>query len=540
MTPQAKLAPWEHQLEAFDFAMSRDGSLLAMDMGTGKSAVVAWMLAEGVERCLISCPVSVLDVWPRQIQLHSKQDCAVRVLDRRLNVKMRCESARNFLDVRWQVPTVVVVNHEALWREPFGKWALSRLWDLVVIDESHRGSGSPGGKLSRYLGRLGLAARKRVALTGTPLASGIISAYCQGRFVDPRVFGTNASLFRAAYPIENHVSMRIDERGFLRIAAPYEVSEIIQRLPSKKWWDRTRREWVMTQSSDKLIAAALMNLLRQPLVLSEQLRNVCESGDYPEAQRAHKLCRPLHLDEIRQRFAEQMDRFTYRCAARDVLDLPEEIHEVRYCELEPHAMKIYHSLENDLIAELESGEVTASNALVKLLRLQQLTAGFLVSDNGVEEIVSTAKAELLDDVLRDFERHEPVVVFSRFRRDLDKIEEVCAGQRREYGELSGRRRDGLSQGLMSPDIDVLGAQLQAGGVGVDLTRSHYIIDYSPGFSLADYQQSGARQCRPGQKAKSVYRLHLVARGTIDEEVYAALSTKQDAVDAVIKRLGRRS
>lgn len=538
MTPRAKLTPWKHQLEAFEFASSRGGSLLALDMGTGKSAVVSWML-DGVKKALISCPVSVLNVWPRQIGMHYNGECEVVVLDQKMTVAAKRDAAQRACEVRWNKPLVIVVNHESLWREPFGKWALTKNWDLVCLDESHRGSGSPGGKFARYIDRLSKAARKRVCLTGTPLASGIISAYCQGRFIDPRVFGTSAALFRARYPIEDHVAMRLDDQGFLRIAVPYQLTEKIQVLPSRKWFDRGTREWVMSQTTDSLIAAALMAMLRQPVVVAPGLEAVCRCGDYPLAAQAFALCRPLHLDQIRAEFAERMGSFTYRCAARDVLDLPEEIHEVRYCELEPAAMRVYRSMEKDLIAEVQAGEVTASNALVKILRLQQVTAGVVVTDDGVEDRISTAKRDLLHDVLQDFEKTEPVVVFTRFRRDLDAIEEVAEAQGRRYGELSGRRRDGLDdQAQMAEGIDVLGAQLQAGGVGVDLTRSHYIIDYSPGFSLSDYLQSGARQCRPGQKASKVYRLHLVAKGTIDEEVYAALSTKQDAVEAVIKRLAR--
>jgi SNF2 family DNA or RNA helicase len=88
---------------------------------------------------------------------------------------------------------------------------------------------------------------------------------------------------------------------------------------------------------------------------------------------------------------------------------------------------------------------------------------------------------------------------------------------------------------MRPDVDVLGVQIQSGGVGVDLTRTRYCIYYGVGYSLGDYQQSLARVHRPGQTRPVVYN-HLVATGTVDEGVYAALDSKRDAVEAVIERM----
>jgi len=543
MTPNALLPPWKHQQVAYDFALERGerGSLLAMDMGTGKSAVVAWLLANPdlrLNRVLVTCPVSVLDVWPRQITTHSGRPCKVIVLDRKKSVAAKQKEAAEALGVRWSDPLVLVIGHESLWREPFGSWAAGQKWDALVVDEGHRGAGSAGGKLTRYLARLGKVCRWRLGLTGTPLASGITSAYCQGRFIAPEVFGTSAVLFRARYPIEDHVALRLDDAGCLRIACPYQVTPTVQMLPSRKWFDRPSREWVMTATTDHVIASALMALIRQPLVLSPELEAVCRCGDYPESLQAIGLCRPLSLDSVRAEFAAKLGTFMYRCEARQVLQLPEEIHEQRTCELEPSAAKIYRSLEKEMIALVASGEVTASNALVKLIRLAQVASGHLRIDNGGTEIVSTAKRDLLYDVLEDLPLNEPVVVFSRFLADLDSVREVCEKQGRKYGELSGRRKDGMIGDLMSPEIDVLGAQIKTGGVGVDMTRAHYVISFTPDWSLSDFLQLRARSCRPGQSAPSVYYLYLVARGTVDEDVYAALSSKADAVDAVLKRMRR--
>ena len=84
---------------------------------------------------------------------------------------------------------------------------------------------------------------------------------------------------------------------------------------------------------------------------------------------------------------------------------------------------------------------------------------------------------------------------------------------------------------------MLAVQIQAGGVGVDLTRARYCCFYSPSFSLGDYEQARARVHRPGQTRKVTY-IKLIAPDTVDERIYEALSSKKDVVRYVLETLGR--
>ena len=79
---------------------------------------------------------------------------------------------------------------------------------------------------------------------------------------------------------------------------------------------------------------------------------------------------------------------------------------------------------------------------------------------------------------------------------------------------------------------MLNAQIQAGGVGVNLSRAAYCVYYSVGFSLSDFVQSLARTHRAGQTRKVSY-YHLLARDTVDAKVYAALAARKRVIDAVL-------
>jgi SNF2 family DNA or RNA helicase len=89
--------------------------------------------------------------------------------------------------------------------------------------------------------------------------------------------------------------------------------------------------------------------------------------------------------------------------------------------------------------------------------------------------------------------------------------------------------------------DTIAVQMQAGGVGVDLTRCgdrpcRYVAYMSVGFALADYEQSLARVRRPGQTAECVRYYHFVVKDSIDEAVYGSLLKKRNVVEDVLERL----
>jgi superfamily II DNA or RNA helicase len=242
----------------------------------------------------------------------------------------------------------------------------------------------------------------------------------------------------------------------------------------------------------------------------------------------HQVIGWQNSDEYERKLASM----AWRIRKEEALSLPEEVDATRSCMLSERASKVYLRMAQDMAVEIREGTLTAANALVKLLRLQQITSGSIPTDDGREIQIDTAKADLLEDVLEDLD--EPVVVFVRFRSDLDAVARIAEKLGLAYGEVSGRRKD-LDEGRYPKDVRVLGVQIQAGGVGIDLTRARVAIYYSMGFSLGDYLQARARVHRPGQ-SRAVMHLHLVAEGTIDEVVIAALQKRRDAVEAVLESL----
>src|SRR5215472_8599657 len=199
--------PWGHQQAAYQFAMEQllegdGGAMMAMGMGTGKT-LVTLMTMVGVEakRVLITCPLRAVNVWKEQIEKHLNLPVNVLALDENEgSVSRRVKKAEEGWGAANGEVFIVIVNYQAAWRPAFKQWAYSKRWDMVVADESHKLKAHEG-VASRCLADLGIGARYRLALTGTPMPHSPLDIFAQMRFVDESVFGSNYYRFRDKYAI---------------------------------------------------------------------------------------------------------------------------------------------------------------------------------------------------------------------------------------------------------------------------------------------------------------------------------------------------
>jgi SNF2 family DNA or RNA helicase len=245
---------------------------------------------------------------------------------------------------------------------------------------------------------------------------------------------------------------------------------------------------------------------------------------------------------------DRMAPLTWRCTKREALpDLPEQI-DVEYAtELSASAARIYRQLEQDMISEIEGHLLTAANCLAKVLRLQQLTGGALKTDDGASHIVDDGKRKLLADTLDDL-GDEPVVIFCRFRSDIDAAHDACRESLPKHKDAQGHdlpvslelsgTRDELER-WQAGEAQALVVQVQAGSVGISLVRASVAIYYSLSSNLVEYDQSRSRIHRPGQKRPCTY-IYLTCQGTIDQKILAALRARQDVIESIMRSVAEKA
>lgn len=235
------------------------------------------------------------------------------------------------------------------------------------------------------------------------------------------------------------------------------------------------------------------------------------------------------------------DRFqsiAYSCKIDDIADrakLPEQLPDMTLpVRLPVRDMCTMKQLGREFVAECGEGFAVASNVLVRLLRMQQITSGFCRVTEGPgedeeERDLNTAKADALLDWAHDLDPEERLVVFCVFQHDLNTLRSLSDILRRPFFELSGREH--RADDWKASEGGLLAVQIQAGAEGVDLTAANRAVYFSLPHSLALYDQSRARLHRPGQ-TRPVQFIHLLAENTIDESMYGSLVAKRDVIDAV--------
>jgi SNF2 family DNA or RNA helicase len=171
-----------------------------MDMRTGKTrTALAYLHEVAAKRILVICPVTVASVWEEEIVTTPiGQKATILVLDNNLSVSKR--AARIKALSKTDGPTLIIVNHEAWWREALrnaiGRWEP----DAIVVDEAQRIK-NRGAKQSRFLHLLADHdyVRYKLALTGTPITKGLENVYSIYRFIDKTIFGDNWYKFSNRY-----------------------------------------------------------------------------------------------------------------------------------------------------------------------------------------------------------------------------------------------------------------------------------------------------------------------------------------------------
>ena len=256
----------------------------------------------------------------------------------------------------------------------------------------------------------------------------------------------------------------------------------------------------------------------------------------------HKVLGYRNLDEL----TERVYSIAYRVTRAEALDLPPTIDQDLKITLSKEAQKLYEKMEQDFVIGFANGEfATAPIILTQLLRLQQITGGFITTEKGTSVKIDSAKLTAVRELLEDLPNDKKVVIFARFIPEVTALMEVTKelGIKavKLTGEVDNRERGNIiKQFQTDSSIRVFIAQIQTGGLGITLTAGSVGIFYSTTFSFSDYEQAKARMHRIGQHNPVTY-IHLVTGGTIDEEIIQALRDKEEMAEKVLaQRLVRRA
>lgn len=228
---------------------------------------------------------------------------------------------------------------------------------------------------------------------------------------------------------------------------------------------------------------------------------------------------------------KQIALYGSRVLRDDVLDLPEKLYTIRYFDLTPEQKRVYAEIRDEFQTILDDGDtLTAALAISRMLRLQQITSGYLPSDNDatLRRIgKENPRLKLLGEVFESCPEGKRVV-WAKFRQDIQDIAELCKAQGLSYviydGSVPQDKRLANLEAFQRGEVDVFIANPAAGGTGINLTAASIIIFYNTSFKLGERLQAESRTDRYGQKRSMLY-VDLAAKRTIDEYIIGALRKK---------------
>lgn len=221
---------------------------------------------------------------------------------------------------------------------------------------------------------------------------------------------------------------------------------------------------------------------------------------------------------------------TISMKSTDYLKMPECIINEVPVILSEKDQKAYNSLKKDLVLSLKGEEIDAVNAAALSNKLCQMANGAVYGEDKKVLEVHDKKLDALEDLI-EATNGKPVLVVYWFKHDLERIKKrFSIREIKSTIDIKDWNDGEVPVAVIHPASAGHGLNLQAGG--------STLIWFGLTWSLELYQQTNARLWRQGQKETVVIN-HIIAKGTIDEDVMKALNKKEVSQEALLEAVKAR-
>ncbi|MHB1652359.1 MAG: SNF2-related protein [Desulfitobacteriaceae bacterium] len=209
----------------------------------------------------------------------------------------------------------------------------------------------------------------------------------------------------------------------------------------------------------------------------------------------------------------------------DYLKLPELVMNEAPVRMSASEEKHYQTMKDEMVLSLKGKEIDAANAAALSGKLLQMANGAVYDENHGVAHLHDRKLDALEDLI-EAANGKPVLIAYWFKHDLERILKRFPAKQLDSAESIRLWNEGeIPIAVIHPASAGHGLNLQAGG--------STLVWFSLTWSLELYQQTNARLWRQGQKDTVVIH-HIIAKGTLDEQVMKALKQKDIIQTALIE------
>lgn len=489
--------PYDHQREWWSLIKDMPFFSLEWEMGLGKSKTILdvcqWAHAKGeLDALLVVTLKGVHRKWiEKEMPVHLPKGMAEGTYwnSGKVDAGMWTGTSRNRTSiVDSKKFAIATINFESVHRKKGLEFCMRFLRSrkaAIVIDESQYIK-TPDAAVTKACMKLGKLAERRFITTGTMSTGSTLDAWSQYTFLSPGIVNNQKYwAFKADFAVEEQVG------------------------------DKTFETWVtdpVTRKSKKV---------EKPIMTVTGFKNE---------------------DKLRA----MLDPYRSRLLKEDCLDLPPKIYRMRSFEMTENMHRAYMQMSKQFLVDIKGGgTMTASMAMVKLVRLQQIACGYVVPDDA-DPLDETIPGIPLDDknarveaTMGEIEKMQNKGIIWSYKRYC--LRELADALRTAYGDKSvveyhgGVSEEDKSRALLQfkedPTRWFVGNPMSA-GVGLDLVEADAMLYHDNSFNYALRLQSEDRFHRIGQEAESCTITDIECLGTVDRPQLRALKDKNIVAAAV--------
>lgn len=244
----------------------------------------------------------------------------------------------------------------------------------------------------------------------------------------------------------------------------------------------------------------------------------------PDKRSADRIFTYKPADGAEQMIYDRISDITISMKSADYLKLPECIINEVPVFMDVKEKRIYETFKEDMVAKIKDEEIDAANAAVLSGKLLQMANGCIYDEDKKALKIHDRKLDALEDLIESA-NGKPLLVAYWFQHDLARIKErFPVREIKTSKDIEDWNQGKIPLAVIHPASAGHGLNLQTGG--------STLVWFGLTWSLELYQQCNARLHRQGQTDTVVIH-HIIAKGTIDEDVMAALQRKEKIQNALI-------
>lgn len=267
-----------------------------------------------------------------------------------------------------------------------------------------------------------------------------------------------------------------------------------------------------------------------------------------------RIDRGRYIDwKLRKSKVNELNTSIYKSCIRfkkeEVLDdLPDSLHNkitLPFSSIEDVYVPVRDNLIEEIEEKLATGDLKLQNVFTKLLKLQQITGGFLYDGKSTKELSKTPKLDATEEQVKAIiDEGNSVIIWCRFRESI----RLLAKRLKKFKPITMSGEDNTPKKkynkwgrFQNTKCPIFIGQISSGGVGIELfkkdstpDKSQYTIYYENEWNKGTREQAEGRILRIGQKSKCIYT-DIIIEDTIDERILNSIQNNMNISEQIMSK-----